>query len=327
MRHFAAFLLREQPRIAKAVDALAAELPGYVRPAAAYALSTGGKRLRPALTVLCARALGYNGDDIYRLGATVEMFHVATLLHDDILDNADTRRSHLATHLKFGVPRTLLSADAMVACAFKALADTNDPRFMRCLTSAVIGTADGEIMEIENQGSTTGGIEQYTSIIEGKTACLLRASCELGALCAGADEKHFNAISTFGRSLGMAFQIADDALDFSPESVTGKPEGGDLREGKYTPPIAFYTESLTDAARQDFLKKFTARSFSDADVSNIVHEIREKGFQDRTLRLADSYLNTASAALHSLDTCVDNTASKACATLAEAIDFVRDRTA
>jgi len=327
MRHFAAFLLREQPRIAEAIDALTAKLPGYVRPAAVYALSTGGKRLRPALTVLCARSLGYSENDVYRLGATVELFHVATLLHDDILDNANTRRAHPATHCKFGVPRTLLSADAMVAHAFRTLSETNDPRFMRCLTSAVIGTADGEIMEIEAQGSTSGGLAAYTTIIEGKTACLLRAACELGALCAGAAASDLTAISDYGRNLGMAFQIADDALDFSLENTTGKPEGGDLRESKFTPPIAYYVESLSPEKRRSFLARFASRSFSDTEIRTLVKEIRDGGFQERTLRLADAYLDAASLSLRSLTAPPDKHAEKAREALAEAVAFVRDRTA
>jgi hypothetical protein len=148
MRYFAAFLAQEQLRIGKAVKALTAELPDYVRDAASYALSTGGKRLRPALAVLCARALGHSGDDVYTMGAPLEMLHVATLMHDDILDNSETRRSHLATHLKYGVPTTLLAADAMVARAFQSLGESDDPRFMRCLSKAVVGTMNGEIMEI-----------------------------------------------------------------------------------------------------------------------------------------------------------------------------------
>ena len=114
---FATLLLREQPRIARAVESLTAALPSYVRPAAEYALNGGGKRLRPLLTVLVSRALGGKdqGDGVYPIGAAIELFHVASLLHDDILDNASLRRGREGTHIRYGVPRTLLTADAMVS--------------------------------------------------------------------------------------------------------------------------------------------------------------------------------------------------------------------
>ncbi len=325
MLQFAAILAKEQPAINNAVKAMTDTLPAFVRPAAAYALDAGGKRLRPFLVSLVARALGCKDNSVYPIGATVEFFHVATLLHDDILDNADTRRGHPATHQKFGVPRTLLTADAMVSRAIQTLADTGNPRYSSCLSGAVIGTVNGEIMEIEYQGRTDGGLDAYNTIIAGKTAFLLRASCELGAICANAAPKLVEAVVEYGHNLGMAFQIADDALDFAPTEKTGKPEGGDVREGKFTPPICFYAESLEPSAREAFLKRFAARDFSDEELATLVRAIREGGFQQRTLRMADAFLDKAAAALDAIKP-VDNAAASAQKALEKAVAFVRDRT-
>lgn len=325
---FATLLLREQPRIARAVESLTAALPSYVRPAAEYALNGGGKRLRPLLTVLVSHALGGKDKDqddgVYKIGAAIEMFHVASLLHDDILDNAPLRRGREGTHIRYGVPRTLLTADAMVSRAFQTLAETGDPRYMVCATRAVIGTADGEIMEIAHQGSTEGGLDGYFTIIAGKTACLLRASCELGALWARADEATLGLVAEYGHNLGMAFQMADDALDFAPSSETGKPEGGDIREGKLTPPINYHMESLDAPARAEFARRFAARDFSDAEIAELVRAVRAGGFQERTLKLADSFLDKAAAALEGFPAGND---AQAKAALAKAIEFVRNRTA
>ncbi len=324
MLQFATILAKERPAINKAVDTLTNSLPDHVRPAAAYALGSGGKRLRPLLVVLMARAMGCLDDDVYILGATTELFHVATLLHDDILDNADLRRGHESTHRRFGVPRTLLTADAMFSRAFQALAETGDPRCVSCLCRAVIGTVDGEIMEIDNQGRTNG-LEDYYKIIEGKTAYLLRASCELGAIKANADETRIQAACDYGYNLGMAFQIVDDALDFASSEKTGKPEGGDILEGKFTPPICYYMESLDPDSRKAFKSKFAALSFTEKERTAIVKAVRANGFQERTLRLADTFLDNASNAL---DCIAPETAQgvRAVNILREAVSFVRNRT-
>lgn len=323
MLQFATILAKERPAINRAVDSLTNSLPEHVRPAAAYALGSGGKRLRPLLVVLMARAMGCQDDGVYALGATAELFHVATLLHDDILDNADLRRGRESTHRRFGVPCTLLTADAMFSRAFQALAETGDPRCVSCLCRAVIGTVDGEIMEIDNQGRTNG-LEDYYKIIEGKTAYLLRASCELGAIKANADEARIQAACDYGYNLGMAFQIVDDALDFAPSEKTGKPEGGDILEGKFTPPICYYMESLDPESRNAFRSKFAALSFTEEERAAIVEAVRANGFQERTLRLADTFLDKASNALDRIAP-ESSQGVRAVSVLREAVSFVRNR--
>ena len=161
-------------------------------------------------------------------------------------------------------------------------------------------TVAGEAHEIARQHSLAHSLDEYLAIIEGKTAWLLRASCRLGALFAGAPEDEVEALSSYGLNLGMAFQIVDDALDFADESVTGKPTGGDLREGKLTPPVMRYTASLSDAERDAFADSFVHGHFSDAEVVDISRRIRDRGFDADARDMANAYLRKAAACLDAL---------------------------
>ena len=245
-------LALELPPINKALSRAAEGLPHPVRPIARHIFEAGGKRLRPLLTILMARLLGYDKKDIYDLAVTMEMLHAATLLHDDVLDNADTRRGKPAAHTIFNATSTILAGDAMLAHANALVAQCGDPRLCLCFSEATSRTAAGEILEIAAQHQVETTAEEYEEIIRGKTAWLIRASCQLGALRAGADDALVEAAAAYGENIGMAFQIVDDALDFAPQSVTGKPSGGDVREGKLTPPLRMYRDSLDDAARASF---------------------------------------------------------------------------
>ncbi len=294
------FLAQEQPNINAALAGAAAELPPSVVPIAQYAMGNGGKRLRPLLTVLMARLLGYGGNDIYALAAAMEMFHVATLLHDDVMDNAELRRGSTATHKVFGVTETILAGDALLAKGNQMVAGFGDPRLTAATSDAIAQTAYGEILEIANQGKRADDLRIYDEIIAGKTAWMIRTACNIGAIRAGGTPDQIERAAAYGFSLGMAFQIVDDALDFAPSSRTGKPEGGDVREGKLTPPIFFYADSLAPAERETFFAQFAAQSFSDEDVRRIIDAIRDNGFDDRTRGIADTYLHQAQEALDGL---------------------------
>ena len=277
------FIEQEQPRINAALAEAAAELPVSIMPIAQYAMGNGGKRLRPLLTVLVARLLGYADNDIYPLAAAMEMFHVATLLHDDVMDNAEMRRGSTATHKVFGVTETILAGDALLA--------TSD---------AIAQTANGEILEIANQGKNAPDLLIYNQIIAGKTAWMIRTSCNIGAVRANGTPEQVAGATDYGFNLGMAFQIVDDALDFAPSSLTGKPEGGDVREGKLTPPIFFYANSLAPAERDAFFARFAEQSFTDEDVRHVIDTVRAQGFDDKTRGIADTYLRKAQENLDAL---------------------------
>lgn len=299
---------KELPRINAALERATALLPAPARPVAGHIFAAGGKRLRPFLVLLAARLLGYTGDDAYDLAVSMEMLHAATLLHDDVLDEATTRRGREAAHLRFGAKATILAGDALLATANHIVAGWNSPEMCACFSAATAQTAGGEILEIQHMRDLEQGPEVYEEIVRGKTAWLLRSSCLMGALCARergavageAAQAHCAALATYGECLGMAFQMVDDAIDMAPESVTGKPTGGDIREGKLTPPIRLYRESLPSGERADFDTAFAAGSFADADIERIARGIRDKGFDTATRALAGEYLDKARAALATL---------------------------
>ena len=312
-------LALELPPINKALSRAAEGLPHPVRPIARHIFEAGGKRLRPLLTILMARLLGYDKKDIYDLAVTMEMLHAATLLHDDVLDNADTRRGKPAAHTLFSATSTILAGDAMLAHANALVARCGDPRLCLCFSEATSRTAAGEILEIAAQHRVETTAEEYEEIIRGKTAWLIRASCQLGALRAGADDARVEAAAAYGENIGMAFQIVDDALDFAPQSITGKPSGGDVREGKLTPPLRMYRDSLDDAARAAFDQAFNDASFTDGDAGRFADSIRAAGFDQATRMAAEGYLDKARAALASLPSGPEQDI------LQQMADYVRDR--
>ncbi|MDL2316573.1 polyprenyl synthetase family protein [Desulfovibrio sp. OttesenSCG-928-A18] len=296
-------LAEEQPRINSSLQLALRELPPGARPVAEHVLAAGGKRLRPFLTLLCGRALGCRDSGLYLLGAAVEMLHAATLLHDDILDNSRLRRGKPAAHTVFDPSTVILAGDAMLAKALLMVSAHGDPRLTACISEAVMRTAEGEILEFGQLRKASLSHEEYLDMITGKTAWMLRASCELGALRAEADEDLVRAAASFGLELGIAFQIVDDALDFSPpasgkeEAGTGKPRGGDLREGKLTPPLLFYLSSLPASEASGFMERFAADLLSEAEMDSVCATVHDRGFALKARDLAGAHLERAKAAL------------------------------
>lgn len=324
MLSFTALLALEKPKIHQALEEAVQALPHSVREVAAYALLAGGKRLRPLLTLTMARLFGADKGDIYPLSCLLEMIHVATLLHDDVLDDASSRRGQPAAHARYGISPCILAGDALLAQACFQVASYGQPALVQCISDAIVQTVAGECQEIALQGSLSHSTDEYINIITGKTGWLIRAACELGALYAHATPDQVEAATTFGLHLGIAFQMVDDALDFADEARTGKPMGGDLREGKFTPPVAYYVNSLSPAERQVFAEKFAHKNtagLSDLEVQNICHVIREQGFDAKARELADAHLEKARVALERLPKCKEQTI------FTYVIDYVRNRDA
>lgn len=297
MQEFTRLLAEEQPKINAELRKRTDELPPGARAVAAHLLQAGGKRLRPLLTLLCGRAFGADDAALYTLGAAIEMLHTATLAHDDIIDQAALRRGHKAAHIEFDVTRAVLAGDAMLAKALLLVSAFDDPRLTACISEAVMRTAEGEIAEFDILRKPDATHAQYLGVITGKTAWMLRAACELGVLKAGAEEKAVAAAARFGLEMGIAFQMVDDALDFSPSPATGKPCGGDLREGKITPPLLYYLAALEAEQRAVFCRAFQANSLSDAEIDAASREIHRLGLDGRARQAAGPHLEAALAAL------------------------------
>lgn len=297
LRHYMAARL---PMIEAALSRAVASLPGPVQPIATHIFQAGGKRLRPVLTLLMGNL--FTGDDhrLYDLAVTVEMLHAATLLHDDILDNSDSRRGRPSAHLHFGLTQAILAGDALLAAANGMVAEWDIPALTRSFSLATSCTAAGEILELSSLKRVDLAPGVYENIVRGKTAWLLRCACELGAIAGGAGVKELALAAEYGENLGMAFQLVDDALDFSAEEETGKPCGGDLREGKPTLPIMAYRNSLPQDERYAFDRAFCHDGFTQAELESISSFIRNKGFTTLARDTAHIYIEKARTALSAL---------------------------
>ncbi len=300
MMIFASFLDSEIAKINAEVERSIRDLPAHLYNIAAHTALAGGKRIRPILTLASARMFGAGSPGLYGLSVIPELIHVATLLHDDVLDNAEKRRGAPAAHMVYGVVPAILSGDALLALANHMAASHGDPRIMQCVSEAVIMTAEGEAHEMSRQHSVSCDKREYVDIVAGKTGWLIRCACRLGALYAGAAEDAVEALSSFGLNLGIAFQLIDDALDFADENETGKPSAGDLLEGKFTPPLMLYAADLPQAKADEFLCKFKEGSFTREERMDIAREVRCRGFDAATRELAGEYLAKAAACLDGL---------------------------
>lgn len=289
---------KELPAINKAIQARTQELPPLVRPVAEHVMNAGGKRLRPMLTIFFARAVGFRSPDLPSLACSLEFLHSATLMHDDILDNAKLRRGKPAAHTLFGVSSTILAGDVLLALANDIVARTGNPALTTCISQAIMQTATGEIMEIAMLGNPGVSRAEYIEIITGKTAYLIQSACEFGIIVAGRSEAEREQARQFGLNLGIAFQLVDDALDYTSAAETsGKPLGGDLREGKYTLPLLLYLESFPEAQRRDLVAELSSSDLPEARQHAIVADVAGRGFAEKTRQEAGSYLDRARQAL------------------------------
>ena len=208
-----------------------------VREVGQYVLGTGGKRLRPMLAMLASKACGYRGDSHPRLGAALEMIHTATLVHDDVIDRAQTRRSKQTVNAKWGNEVAILIADFLFSRSFELAMDVMRPEQLRLLCGVTARMCEGEMFQIE-KGDMLLTESDYLSIVEKKTAYLFSACTALGGQLAQATEQETAALTAYGLSFGIAFQITDDTLDLvSDDSVIGKPNCADIRNGKQTLPL------------------------------------------------------------------------------------------
>jgi octaprenyl-diphosphate synthase len=209
-----------------------------IRQVAEYIIGAGGKRLRPALVLLVARAFGYEGRAHHELAAVVEFIHTATLLHDDVVDESDLRRGRSTANAMFGNAASVLMGDFLYSRAFQMMVGVNDMRIMRVLADATNVIAEGEVLQLLNVRNADATVESYLQVIHFKTAMLFEAAAKLGALLGGQDDAGQARMAAFGRHIGTAFQLIDDVLDYSgDEATTGKHLGDDLAEGKPTLPL------------------------------------------------------------------------------------------
>ncbi len=215
-----------------------------------YIISAGGKRLRPALLLLCAGALGCQSQQRFNLAAVVEFIHTATLLHDDVVDESVLRRGNATANEAFGNPASVLVGDFLYSRAFQMMVQAGDMRIMEVLANATNVIAEGEVMQLMNMHNAALDEASYLQVIRSKTAKLFEASARVGAMLANANAEIEAACSDYGQALGTAFQVIDDVLDYDGDAVVmGKSLGDDLREGKATLPLISAMQRGTSSQR------------------------------------------------------------------------------
>ncbi|WP_081708612.1 polyprenyl synthetase family protein [Rhodoferax saidenbachensis] len=220
-----------------------------------YIIAAGGKRLRPALLLLCCGALGYQGTQRFNMAAVVEFIHTATLLHDDVVDDSELRRGRATANAKFGNPASVLVGDFLYSRAFQMMVDAQSMRIMQVLADATNVIAEGEVMQLMNMHNAALDEAGYLQVIRSKTAKLFEASARVGAILAGASPGLETACADYGQALGTAFQVIDDVLDYTGDAqVMGKNLGDDLREGKTTLPLIAAMQRGTPQERADIQK-------------------------------------------------------------------------
>ena len=220
-----------------------------IRQIAEYIIGSGGKRLRPMLVLLASRACGYQGEHHVTLAAIIEFIHTATLLHDDVVDESDLRRGRESAHAVWGNAASVLVGDFLYSRSFQMMVRVDSMRVMEVLSNATNTIAEGEVEQLLNMHDPEVDETRYFSVVEKKTAKLFEAACQLGAVLSGRPELEA-ALATFGRELGVAFQVADDALDYTADPDTmGKNVGDDLAEGKPTLPLILSRKYLDEEQR------------------------------------------------------------------------------
>jgi geranylgeranyl pyrophosphate synthase len=258
-------------------------------------IEAGGKRMRPAITMMVGRACGANYDHAISVAASVELLHTATLVHDDLIDKAEERRGAPTLHMQLPLGVTVLTGDFLFAQSAALAAEAGNVRVVQVFSETLVNICKGEILQAQTRWQVPD-IQTYIQRIYGKTAALFEAAAISGAILGHQDESVIQAFKTFGHELGLAFQIVDDALDFvSDATKLGKPAGHDVRQGHFNLPIMLYLEDSNIDA-----DTLIEQARHEQGVEDLVAIVREQGFAHETLRIARKHVARAEAALDTI---------------------------
>jgi octaprenyl-diphosphate synthase len=262
-----------------------------------YLREGGGKRIRPALLLLAAKLFNYRGTGAVRLGAVVEIIHTATLVHDDIIDEAQTRRGRPAANTRWGNSKCVLAGDWLYMQSFKIAVQERNFRVLDTLIELTQQMVEGELLQMEKLGKLIT-LEEHFDLIFRKTACLFSVCMRLGAILGGASPEQEEAAGSYGRNLGMAFQIVDDVLDLTAsETVLGKPVASDLREGKVTMAVIHALERCTAQERGQIAAVLRDRAFNGVTHADILAILNRYGALEAANTRAAEYAEAARKAI------------------------------
>ena len=269
---------------------------------AAHIVAAGGKRLRPLLTLAASRLCGYPGRDggarHVDLAACVEFIHTATLLHDDVVDESQLRRGLASANAVFGNKASVLVGDFLFARSFQLMVDDGSLKVLAILSKAAATIAEGEVLQLVTQNDLSTSEARYLEVIQGKTAALFAAACQIGAVVANRPEREETALSEYGMKLGIAFQLVDDALDYVADQATlGKTIGDDFREGKITLPVLVAYLAGDEPEKAFWQRTIETLEQTDSDLDHAMRLIVEHGAIRVTLDSAQRFVQEAKAAL------------------------------
>jgi octaprenyl-diphosphate synthase len=289
--------------------ALIPELAGHL-------IAGGGKRMRPMLTLACARLLDYPGMRHHKLAAAVEFIHTATLLHDDVVDGSGLRRGRRTANIIWGNPASVLVGDFLFARAFELMVEDGSLKVLRILSRASSVIAEGEVNQLTAQRQVETSEDQYLEIISAKTAALFAAACRVAAVVAEREEAVEEHLDAYGRHLGVAFQLVDDAIDYASDAATmGKGVGDDFRDGKVTLPVILAYARGSDAERRFWRDAMAGGRAAEADLTHAIGLLQASEALGDTLERARHYGQRAIDALGPFP------AGRAKAALIEAVEF------
>ena len=270
-----------------------------------YHLDTGGKRLRALLTLGSAKLCGYlkGGRDI-NLAACVELIHAATLMHDDVIDNSDTRRGKKTINTIWGNQSSILVGDYLLSRCFEIMVEDGNIEILKLLSSTSAQIAQGEILQLQHKGEIDMLEETYLKIISSKTAVLFSAATKVGAILSEQNSKKKEALEFYGKNLGLTFQIADDALDYNSETkLFGKKIGNDFYEGKITLPIILLFQQINNTERNKLQNIFKQLERTSSDLSYAVNLITKYKIISQCYKKAEYFINLASNSLSIFTEC------------------------
>ena len=265
---------------------------------AGYLIAAGGKRIRPLLTLACTKIYGGDLSRAHGLATAVEFIHSATLLHDDVVDESEQRRGQDAANLVYGNQASVLVGDFLFSRAFQLMTEDGSLDVLRILSGASAIIAQGEVMQLTTAGNLQTTMDEYLEVIKAKTAALFAAACEIGPVIAGSNKNAAQAMAEYGLYLGIAFQIADDALDFEADRAKlGKTVGDDFREGKMTAPVILALQNASADELKFWTRTIGEKNQQDGDLETAQKILRKHDAIKNSLKIAEDYGHKARLAL------------------------------
>ncbi|QNE06719.1 polyprenyl synthetase family protein [Croceicoccus marinus] len=297
------------------LDRMQSKIP-LIPALAGHLIAGGGKRMRPMLTLASAALLEYEGARHYKLAAVVEFIHTATLLHDDVVDGSDMRRGKQAANVVFGNPAAVLVGDFLFSRSFELMTEDGSLRVLKILSGASAIIAEGEVDQLTAQRQLETSEERYLQIVGAKTAALFAAACRIAAVVAERDAKIEQALDDYGRNLGIAFQLVDDAIDYDSEvAESGKDKGDDFRDGKMTLPVILAYARGSEDERAFWREAMSGKRTSDEDLAHAISLIARHDAVNDTRERAKHFANRAIDAISGFP------ANPARAAMIEAVQF------